>query len=633
MAKGYAGKILRVNLTSGNVTMEEPDELFYRRYVGGAGLVAYYLLREVPAGIDALSADNKLIFALGPTTGTTLAGAARSCVGGKSPLTDGFGKTEVGGFWNAELKKAGFDAIIVEGRAARPVYLWVHDGQADIRDASHLWGLPTKETQAAIRAELDDRLIRTALIGQAGEKLVRFASIINDVSGHAAGRTGMGAVMGSKNLKGIAVRGSGNPEVADTVKVAALTKFMAANVMNLARSFREYGTGVGLAAGNAQGNLPVRNYSDGFFEGTEAISAEQFKAKMGVGMESCYACPIRCKKVVEAEQPYKIDRAYGGPEYEAIGSFGSACGVDDIMAVAKANEICNAHGMDAISCGMVVAFAMECFEKGLLTPADTGGIDLRFGNGEAMVRMTELIASRQGLGNLLAEGSRRAAGRLGRGAEDLAMQVKGEELPMHEPRLKQGLGLTYAVLPQGADHTSSLHDTMAVAEGSWFQGLRPLGVLDPLPANDLGPAKVAMTRAVTHWRNYLDSLLLCTFVPWTIPQILEIAQAVTGWNTSVAEAMVVGERIANLARAYNIREGKTAADDTLPKRFFAPTPRGALKNTAIDPEAFARAKRLYYRQMGWTDAGLPTREKMIELGVAWANEVVKLPSMEERVSV
>ncbi|MBI4301588.1 MAG: aldehyde ferredoxin oxidoreductase family protein [Chloroflexi bacterium] len=625
MAKGYAGKILRVNLTSGNLTVEEPDELFYRRYVGGAGLVAYYLLKEVPPGVDALSPENKLVFALGPLTGTIIAGASRSCVGGKSPLTDGFGKSEVGGFWNAELKKAGFDAIIVEGRASHPVYLWIRDGQAEIRDAGHLWGLPTKETQEAIRSELGDRLIRTALIGRAGEKMVRFSSVINDVSGHAAGRTGMGAVMGSKNLKGIAARGSHNPEVADPAKVAAFAKFMATNAATLARSFREYGTGAGMVGGNASGNLPVRNYSDGFFEEVEEISAETLKSKIGVGMESCYACPIRCKKVVEAEQPFKVDRAYGGPEYEALGSFGSACGVGDVVAISKANELCNAHAMDAISCGMTIAFAMECFEKGIITTTNTGGIDLRFGNGEALVRMTELIVNREGLGDILAEGSRRAAQLLGRRAQDLAMQVKGQELPMHEPRLKQGLGLNYAILSQGADHTSSLHDTMAAAEGSGIQGLRALGILDPLPPNDLGPAKVAMVRTYTNWRNYLDSLLVCMFVPWSIPQVIEIAQAVTGWNTSTAEGLAVGERMAQLARTFNVRDGKTADDDILPKRFSGPTPRGALKNTAIDPEAFAKAKRLYYRQMGWTEEGVPTQEKLAELGLAWANDMVRLP--------
>ena len=526
----------------------------------------------------------------------------------------------MGGFFGAELKRAGFDAVIVEGRADKPVYLWVHDGEAEIRDASHLWGSNTKECQEAIRQELGDRLIRMAHIGPGGENMVRIASVINDVS-HSAGRTGMGAVMGSKNLKAIAARGRKAPSLADPAKVSEMAKWMTANHLQLSRGMHEYGTGAAMVGGNAQGNLPVRNYSDGFFEEVEQITAETLKNTLRVGMESCYACPVRCKKVVEAEQPYKIDRIYGGPEYETLGSFGSACGVSDLAAVCKANELCAAYSLDTISAGMTIAFAMECYEKGIISKADTGGIELRFGNGEAMVQMVDQMAYRRGFGDILAEGSRLAARRIGRGAEDLAMHVKGVEIPMHEPRLKQGLGLTYSVEAHGADHTASMHDTMFSAEAAGIQEARAFGILDPLPSNDLGPAKVRLAKEMHQWRLFLDSVSICSFVRWNYNQVIDMVRATTGWNTSLAEASMVGERIVTMARAFNMREGLTAADDQLPKRFFSPTPRGALKETAIDPAAMHKAIHTFYRMMGWNDqTGVPTAEKMQELGIGWAVE-------------
>ncbi len=626
MVKGLANKILRVDLSNRRITVDEPGDAFYRRYLGGACFIPYYLLKETKAGIDAFSPENRLIFALGPMTGMPMPGSARNCVGCKSPLTGGIAKSEVGGHWNYELKRAGFDALIVQGKADRPVYLFVHDGQAEIRDASHLWGKDCVQTEDAIKAELGDKRLRFAAIGPGGENLVRFACVMNDLK-DAAGRGGTGAVMGSKNLKAIAVRGGQLPtEPADFKKLADMGRYMNQHfgeISSAAKSLADVGTGAaaGMIGGNDIGNLPVRNYSDGFFEEVKNITADAVRDQVRVAMEGCTACSIKCKKVVAFDEPYKVDARLGGPEYESLGSLGSMCGVGDLKAICKANELCNNYSLDTISAGAVVAFAMECFENEILTTKDTGGLELRFGNGDAMIKTIELIAKREGIGAVLAEGSKKAGEQIGRGAEELAMHVKGLELPMHEPRLKQGLGLVYSVEAHGADHCAGLHDTGVYQEGPGMETMRTLGQFDPLPVNDLSAQKVAMEKAHHVSRLFYDSLGCCSMPPWKMNDLVDIVRAVTGWDFTAIEAMGIGERTATLSRVYNVREGFTAADDHLPKRFFSPTPRGGLKSTAIDPEAMQNAIHTFYFLMGWDkETGVPTPEKLGELGVSWAAE-------------
>ncbi len=623
MVKGIANKILRVDLSTRKISVEEPDELFYRRYLGGAGLGAYYLLKEMKPGTEPLSPGNVLIFALGPLTGAAVPGASRECFVAKSPLSGGIAKSESGGFFGYELKRTGYDALIVEGRASSPVYLWIKDGQAEIRDASKLWGKTVLETQDAIEAELGERFVRTATIGPGGENIAAISCIITDLR-NAAGRGGLGAVMGSKNLKCVAVKGRTVPEAADPEKLREMARWMNTNYMNIGGTASMHDLGTGAAAlmvgGNAQGNLPVHNWSNGFFEGVEQITADAVRDKYRVAMEACPACPVRCKKVVELETPsYNVNRRNGGPEYETLAAFGSFLGIDDLAAICRANELCSLYSLDTISTGGTIGFAMECYEKEVLTPRDTGGIDLRFGNAEAMLQVIELIAHRQGIGDILADGSRKAAQRIGRGAEEYAMQVKGVEFGMHEPRLKQGLGLIYSVDANGADHCAGLHDTMITQKGRGMESIRSMGFLDPLPANDLGAAKVAVARGEHLQRLFADSAAMCMFVPWTLHQQVELLRALTGWDYTTAEAMKLGERIATMSRVFNVREGLTAADDTLPKRFFSPTPRGALANTAINRDAMTRAIHTFYGMMGWDPVtGVPTQEKLDELGIGWA---------------
>ncbi len=626
MPYGYHGKILRVDLTDRSIEIEERDALFYRRYFGGWNLIAYYLLRELPAGADPLGEENLLIFAPGVVTGAPVPGAGRHAVGAKSPLTGAFGEGDVGGFWGAELKRAGFDAVVVKGKAEKPVYLWIHDGEAEVRDAGHLWGKETLAVQGQLRRELGDKGIRVAQIGPAGEKLVRLACVLNDVS-RAAGRPGLGAVMGAKRLKAIAVRGSApGPELAERERVRSVARWMAQNYREHPRSgsLSRLGTAGVLMGLNFAGGLPTLNFGLGDFEGAEALSGETVDDSILIRRETCHACVVRCKPVVEVKGRYSVDPAYGGPEYETLSALGSNCGVDALEALAYANQRCAALGLDTIGVGNCIAFAMECYRDGLIGQAETGGLELTFGNAEAMVEMVEQIGGRQGFGEIFAEGLLPAVERLGPKARKFAMEVKGLPLPMHEPRLKQGLGIGYAVSPTGADHCHNIHDTLFSVESWAWKNLDALGVLETVPNASLDTTKVKLLLHETHLRLFQNSACLCFFLPYTYAQLADIVQGVTGWETSAWEILKLGERAMNLARAFNFREGLIAQDDYLPDRFFQPFPSGPLKGVGVDKEAFRRALATYYRMAGWDpETGAPTALKLAELDIGWVAEEMR----------
>jgi len=611
MGKGFHNKILRVDLSTREVTVEEPDDDFYRIYFGGWGFIAHYLLTELEPGADPLGPENPLIFAPGVVTGAPAGGSGRSAVGAKSPLTGGFGGAEVGGYWGAELKRAGWDAVIVTGEAEEPVYLWIKDDEVEIRDAAHLWGQETLDVETAIQDELGETRARVAQIGPAGENLVRYACIIHDVN-RAAGRTGLGAVMGSKRLKAVAVRGSQRLDVADQKSVIGIGKWLSENVP---QTMQDYGTAASVTALDLMGGLPTRNFQEGTFEGAEAITGTTMAETILVKNDTCYACPVRCKRVVEAEGRYDVSPEYGGPEYETLGAIGSACGIDDLEAIAYANQLCNAYGLDTISTGMTIAWAMECFERGLLTGEETGGLDLHFGNAEAMVALVEQIAHREGFGDLLAEGSARASRKMGEETEKYAMHVKGQEHPMHEPRIKFALGLGYATSPTGADHMHNIHDTF-YAESPGHA--RAVGILEPLPADDLGPEKIRLAKYEIDWQVFYNCLGLCMFMPYSKPQVRDLINAVTGWDTTVFEMLKVGERAMAMTRVFNQREGFTPKDDVAHWRFATPMPAGAAEGVAVSPETMADALDLYYEMRGWDkQTGAPTDAKLYELGLGW----------------
>lgn len=631
MPYGYNGTILRVDLSEKKIWTENPPENIYRKYLGGSSLALYYLLNELNMNIDPFDPKNIMVLASSVISGAPIAGITRYTVAALSPLTNGFGEAEAGGFWGPELKHAGFDAVIISGKAERPVYLWIHDGEAEIRDASSLWGASTYATQEAIRTELQDKRIRVLSTGLAGENKVRYACLLNEAK-HANGRTGMGAVMGSKNLKAVAVRGTRKLEVADPESLKTLAKELAALIeSNKAdQILRKFGTANLVIPLSSSGILPTKNFHWGSFEGAEAISGEAMTEKILVKPEGCYACSVRCKRVVKTNGKYKVNPALGGPEYETIASLGSCLCIDNLEAIAKGNELCNSYGLDTISTGAVIAFAMECFEEGILTKEDTDGIELRFGNAEAMLEIIERIAHRKGIGDILAEGVMRAAKKIGKGAERFALHVKGQEVPMHDPRGKIGVGIGYAISPTGADHIEATHDTAFTTEkGSAFRAAKVLGLVEPLDARDMSPAKARQFYYLQLVWSLWNCLGVCNFVAspnWALPihKVPDIVKAITGWDTSLWELLKVGEKSNTMARAFNTLRGFTRSDDRLPDRLYEPLENGPLKGTGIDREKFDRLLEAYYEMVGWDkETGTPTEAKLAELDLGWLVEKLK----------
>lgn len=620
MGKGYNGKILRVNLNDHTYEIEKKEEEFYRKYLGGRNFIAHFLLKDLEPGIDPLGPENILVFAPGILTGSPIGGTGRNSVGAKSPLTGYYGEAEAGGYFGAELKKAGFDALIIEGKSDKPVYLWIKDEEVHIKDAAELQGKKIAEVQKDIEKETGESAVRTALIGPAGENEVKFASIMNDIT-HAYGRTGMGAVMGSKNLKGVAVKATNRLEFHDRDKVLEIAKWLNENVDEYCGWAVEMGTPGSVMDHNIGDGLPTRNFNEGSFEGAENISGETMHSTILVGRDTCYACPVRCKQVVEVEEPYTVDKVYGGPEYETLTSFGSMCGVSDLKAVAKANEICNAYTLDTISTGGVIAFSMECFEKGIIDKEDTEGIELTFGNAEAMIELTEQIANREGLGDILADGIRQAAKSFGNGAEKLAVEVKGQSVPYHEPRTKKGTALGYALSPTGADHVHNILDDFYVPGSFAIDEIKALGIFEGLPMEQLDYQKVRMYAYRVMWTSLLNSLVMCLFMPFTYDQQVEMVNAVTGWNTTTFDLAKIGERSINLTRVFNLREGLTPAEDTLPEKMFEV---GIFDDDRkVDRKKFKEAVQTYYKMMGWSrKEGKPEKEKLMELDIEWANKYI-----------
>jgi aldehyde:ferredoxin oxidoreductase len=646
MPIGYNGKILHVNLTTGELTVEEPPESFYRKYMGGSALNMHYLLKEMPAGADPLGPDNVLALSVGVTTGAAVSGQSRMTSTAKSPLTGAIGDAQCGGFFPAEMKFAGFDAFIIKGKAAKPVYLWVNDGKYELRDASHLWGKITGEVEAILKAELGDKDIEVAQVGPAGERGVRYAAIIN-MSNRANGRTGMGAVMGSKNLKAVVVRGKegkkkftvANKKGLNDLARMGAKMFPTSDVAGLGK----YGTAETTGAQQSVGMLPSFNFNSGVFDNWEKIDGPTMydTILLGVkedkqdlkGRDTCYSCTIRCKRVVEiTEGPYKVDPHYGGPEYETTSTFGNYCGIDDLAAISYANQLCNQYGMDTISCGATIAWAMECFENGLITTEDTGGLALKFGNAEAMVKMTELIAKGEGFGQILGMGSAAAAKAIGRGTEEFLITSKGQEAPAHMPQMKRSLALIYAVNPFGADHQSSEHDPVYEEKVAYPERLGALGLSDPQPVRSLTPEKVRFARETQYFYSLMDSVNVCQFVygpAWQLygpEDLLQMIQAVTGWDVTMEELQQVGERRLNMLRAFNAREGVDREHDKLAEKMFKKALKGGPSDgIAVDKAQFEAALDEYYRQNEWdVETGAPSRSKLEALELGWVADQLRV---------
>ncbi len=630
MSNGFNRRILHVDLSAGTFEVESPSEVFYRRYVGGSAMGLHYILKEMKPGVDPLGPGNVLTLMVSVLTGAPISGQSRMCANARSPLVDGIGDAQSGGFFPAEMRFAGFDGIVVRGRSPRPVYLWLHDGLAELRPAEHLWGKTTSQVDDLLKAELKDDKVEIAQCGPAGEKLVRLAAIMN-MANRANGRTGLGAVMGSKNLKAVVVRGSSKrlPWV-DARRLNELARAGAGEVEKNADmlGLQKMGTASVVAFQNTIGSLPTFNYNAGQFELFESISGERMTDTILKDNDTCYACTVRCKRVVETEYAGRpVARRHGGPEYETISTFGSYCGVSDLDAIAWANQLCNEYGLDTIGTGATVAWAMECYEQGLLTERDLG-FPAPFGDAGAMVRLTEMIARREGFGDVLAEGSRRAAERLG-GGQDLLITVKGAEAPAHMPHAKRSLGLIYAVNPFGADHQSSEHDPM-IEDGAgelYMKRLARLGFDHTLPQYSLNPEKVRFALKGQQFYSFLDTAALCQFVwgpAWTLygpDETVEFVRAATGWEDfTLDELLEIGERRLNMLRLFNAREGIGRQADRLPKKFFrALSGDGPTAGVSLTEAELETAKDEYYRQAGWdTGTGYPKRTTLKRLGLEWA---------------
>lgn len=647
MPYGYNGKILHVNLTNGDLEVEEPSESFYRKYLGGSALNMYYLLTQMPPGADPLGPDNILALSVGVTTGAPISGQSRMTSTAKSPLTGAIGDAQCGGFFPAEMKFAGFDAFIIKGQSPEPVYLWVNDGAYELRDARHLWGKITGEVETILQDELGDQHLEVAQIGPAGENLVRYAAIIN-MSNRANGRTGMGAVMGSKKLKAVVVRGKEGKKtfsVANKDGVLQLARYGAKIFPDsFVTGLGKYGTAGATSGQQGAGGLPTYNFNSGVFAGWEAIDgttmydtilkgAADNKQDLR-GRDTCYSCTIRCKRVVEIKDgPYQVDPHYGGPEYETTSTFGNYCGVNDLAAVAYANQLCNQYGMDTISCGATIAWAMECFEEGKLTLAETGGLELRFGNAEAMVQLTEMIAKGQGFGQILGLGSAAAAEQIGRGTEAYLITSHKQEAPAHMPQLKSSLSVIYATNPFGADHQSSEHDPAYEQEYDYYaQRLKLLGLDRPQPKQSLTPEKIRFARKTQYMYSALDSVNVCQFVygpAWHLygpEELCQMIASVTGWDITLDEIMAVGERRLNMLRAFNAREGIDREHDKLPEKMFKKALKGGPSDGfKVDQAQFEAALDEYYRQNGWdVETGIPQRHKLEELDLAWVADELGL---------
>ncbi|MEM0006660.1 MAG: aldehyde ferredoxin oxidoreductase family protein [Candidatus Bathyarchaeia archaeon] len=604
---GYAGRILHVDLTTGKTRTEPLNEDYAKKYIGGIGLGMRLWLDNSKAGVDPFSPENPLVLATGPTSGTIWpTGGNGHAFVSKSPQSYGIAEAKSHGSFGTELKRAGYDAVIFHGKAEKPVYVWIDDDSVQLLDASHLWGKSPAETEDMIKEELGDYYIRVAAIGPAGEKLVRIACIINEKS-RAAGRCGLGAVMGSKNLKAIAVRGTHDVTVAKPDEFLEFVKEFHERMKGPAtKKYRTLGTPENVLVHNALHCMPTRNYNNAHFEAAEKVSGEYLNERYVAKIIGCSSCAMRCEHVcVVTEGPYK--GAMARIEYEPLWAMGPYCGVDRLDAIIKGSELCNYYGIDSISAGVIVGFAMDCFENGILTAKDMDGIEARFGNHEALVRLIEKIGKREGIGNILAEGVKFAAEKIGKGAEKLAQHIKGVEVTGYDLRCLKTAALGFAVSFRGADHNR--HGAYAFDVKGKFNRLK----------YEKGRAKAV--KDIEDVYTIIDSLMICKFSRGTyykeFEDLAKLYTLVTGFETTPEEMRLKGERINNLARVINVREGLGRKDDTLPwKVMNVPIPdEGPSKGAYVTQEELEMMLDDYYEARGWTRDGIPTPEKLKALGM------------------
>ena len=624
---GYATRILRVNLTSQKLHVEEPSKPILNAFLGGRGVATKLLYEEVPAGVPPLDARNKLILMTGPLTGTAAPTAGRYDVVAKSPLTSLFGAASAGGHFGAELKFAGYDGVIIEGVAAKPTALVIRDGGVELRDASHLWGRPASETEKILKEDLGDFEAKIACIGVAGENLVKFAAIISERA-HAAGRTGLGAVMGAKKLKAIAVSGSGDVQVHDPdalrQEILELTKRK--DVLSAALS--AYGSAAFISYVAKSGAFPTHNFKalSSDFENDfnlDEMNEEAISEKLVIKKDACFCCRTGCRRASRIPRKYEGELG-SGPEYESVAAF-ARCGCSDVGMLLKFQNVCNELGLDVVSAGSAVSFAMECYEAGVLDADRTGGLELRWGDADIVIELLERIARREGIGDVLADGVKAAATTLN--AEKHAMHVGGLEIPGYEPRALEGYALSLVTSSRGADAVSSM--MMLVDAGlstPFVQDVRMHASAD---------AKTSLLKELEDWMQVFDSLILCKFfgLSLKLEQLTRLIKIATGLEFSWNELKLIGERIWNLQRLYNLREVAAATTTTnvaadaaataLPERFFEePLRSGVAVGKVLRHGELKENLKEYYELRGWKENGVPSAERLRELGLGCEDEAL-----------
>lgn len=595
---GYLGKLLIVDLTSGEIRDEPLNAEYTQKFIGGSGLAARYIYDLVDAETDPLAPENPLVFMTGPLVGTRAPSCGRYVICARSPQTRIWGESNIGGFLGPELRFAGYDGIVIKGQAAEPLYLLIRDGQAELRPASHLWGLDSYQTQEAIKKELGDKGVRVACIGEAGENLVKYAAVMAD-AGRAAGRTGMGAVMGAKRLKAVACRGRGRIPLADEARFNALAQAALLEVEEDVTTQILLQTGT---AGTADycsllGNMPNRYFAQGSFAGVEEISGNAMAETILKGTSGCFGCAAQCGRRVELKR-YGLAEA-DGPEYETVASLGSLLLINDLETVSYLGYLCNAYGLDTISTGVAIALAHYLYQEGIINAQETGGLELRWGDPDPVIQLVKMIAQREGLGDLLAEGVSVVAKEFG--VEEWAAQVQGLEVAMHDPRASAGVTLSYLTSPRGACHNKS--DMYWVDVGRIIE---EIGVVATDRFQEEGKAELVARHQ--NWRSVCDALITCILMNVPIQGLVDMLNAATGWDVDLEEMMTTGERIFNLKRALNIKLGWRLEGERLPSLLLQPLEEGGTGGYVPDVE---RLLLDYYRVRGWDrETGKPTAERL-----------------------
>ena len=610
---GYAGKLLRINLTEGKVTTEEIAPEILRKFLGGVGYGAKLLYDEMPAGIDPLGSENELVFTTGPLTGTRAPGSGFAEVCFKSPLTGIWGESKCGGEWGGSLRKAGYDFLVIEGKAKEPKYIVIYDSKVEIRPAEKLKGKTTSQKDKFIKKELKDKNFETAVIGSAGENLVRFANIM--VGGRAFGRCGAGAVMGSKKLLAIAVRGTGKIPVANPEEFSLVCKKGNEKVLAITgkEGMATNGTTGDLVGCDSQGDMPTKNWrSNSWGKGEELY--DHFKRNNLVGAIPCYkGCVLRCGRIAKVESGKWETPQYEGSEYESITAFTFFVLNKDMDAAVHADYLCNEYGLDTISTGAVIAFAMDCYENGIISKEEAGGLDLTWGNAETMVELIKKIASRDGIGRVLGEGTRRASREIGKGSDMLAIQVKGLEGPAHDSRSGKTLAIMYGLSNRGMCHIHPL-EGMSYDSGKNDFGLLPYGLPEPQTVDrfaEAGKGKIA--KKLQDWGIIPDILGICKFYIYNglgPGELARMLSTLTGWDIDGEELLAVGERIYDLQRRFNVREGIKKTDDMLPERCLKLPEFGKYSSVEeCEIRSYDSMLEECYEARGWEkETGIPKRK-------------------------